>query len=109
MLDIKFIRDNLEFVKTAAKNKNREVDWDVLLNLDDRRRDLIKKSEQLRAERNKRVELSSPNLQANLKKGGQTIREQGKLIKEELKKLEDELREVEDKFNQLMLDRKSVV
>ena len=53
MLDIKFIRENLELCKEAAKNKNREVDWEGLLSLDDRRRELIGKVEELRTERNK--------------------------------------------------------
>ena len=86
MLDIKYIRENLDLVKAAAINKNREVDWEMLLKLDDRRRELIGKAEGLRADRN-----------AN------TDREKGKQIKQNLKVLEDELREIEEKFNSLML------
>jgi len=41
MLDIKFIKENLELCKTAAINKGREVEWDELLKLDDKRRELI--------------------------------------------------------------------
>ena len=52
MLDIKFIRENLELCKEAAKNKNRVVDWDALLELDEKRRELIGKSEVVRAKRN---------------------------------------------------------
>lgn len=48
MLDIKFIRENLELCKEAAKNKNRVVDWDALLALDQKRRELIGKSEVVR-------------------------------------------------------------
>jgi len=88
MLDIKFIRENLEVCKTAAKNKNRDVEWDGLLALDDKRRELIGISEKLRAERN------------TLKKEDQ---ERGKSIKLELKAIEDELRSVEEKFGILML------
>ncbi|MFZ5845716.1 MAG: serine--tRNA ligase, partial [Patescibacteria group bacterium] len=94
MLDIKFIRENLELVKQAAKNKNREVDWDGLLALDDRRRELIGKVEELRSERNKlsRTQTIEPNDQ-----------KRGKEIKSELKKFEEELKEVEEKFGLLML------
>lgn len=88
MLDIKFIRDNLAIVQKAAKNKGRKVDWDKLLELDDKRRELIEKSEKLRAQRN---ESSVDN------------REKGKQIKLDLKKIEDALREVEEKFQELML------
>ena len=88
MLDIKFIRDNLELCKTAAKNKNRDVDWDTLLSLDEKRRDLIGKAEKLREERN------------TLTREDQV---RGKLLKEELKKIDEELRSVEEKFGLLML------
>lgn len=92
MLDINFIRDNLELVKTAAKNKNREVDFDRLLILDDRRRTLIGTIEQLRGERNK---LSGSDSVDN--------RERGKKIKEDLKKWAEELKNLEQEFHNLML------
>lgn len=90
MLDIKFIRENLALCQEAAKNKNREVDWDMLLKLDDKRRELIGKSEVLRAERN------------TLSKDPEQARTRGKELKEELKVLEGELREIEEKFTALM-------
>jgi len=93
MLDIKFIRDNLELCKQAAKNKNREVEWDKLLTLDDRRRELIGKSEEVRGQRNKLGGSATD----------EKVRVAGKKIKEELKKLEDELRKIEGEFNQLLL------
>ena len=52
MLDIKFIRENLEVCKTAAKNKNREVDWDRLLALDEGRRSLQHELDDTRFTRN---------------------------------------------------------
>ncbi|HLD24806.1 MAG TPA: serine--tRNA ligase [Patescibacteria group bacterium] len=88
MLDIKFIRENLELCKTAAVNKNRTVDWDGLLALDEKRRSLIGKSEDLREERNKLTREQA---------------ERGKVIKQELKGLEDELRDTEHQFESIML------
>ena len=88
MLDIKFIRDNLDICKTAAKNKNRDVNWNAILMLDDKRRELIGTSERLREERNK------------LTRDDQV---RGKSIKQELKTIEDQLRGVEEEFNLLML------
>lgn len=93
MLDIKFIRENLELCKLAAVNKNRVVEWDELLGLDDKRRKLIGVSEKLREERNK---LTRDDV------------ERGKAIKSKLKAMEDELRSVEEKFGQLMLTVPSV-
>ncbi len=92
MLDIKFIRENLEACKTAAINKNREVDWDGLLRLDEKRRQLISQAEVLRSERN---EISKTRQEGNEKRG--------KEIKLELKALEEELRGVEEQFGLLML------
>ncbi len=88
MLDIKFIRDNLDICKAAAKNKNRDVDWASLLGLDDKRRELIGVSEKLREERN------------TLTRDDQV---RGKSIKLELKTIEEELRATEEKFGLLML------
>jgi seryl-tRNA synthetase len=93
MLDIKFIRENLELCKTVAVNKNRVVDWESLLSLDGKRRDLISQSEAVRNARNK-ANTSS--------KGDEKAREEGKKLKEKLKLLEDELRDVEQKFQQAM-------
>lgn len=102
MLDINFIRENLDLVKEAAKNKNREVDLDRILALDDERRKLIGQIGVLRAKRNKQ----------GLGIGGQGTgksqvtaedRQRGRELKQELKKLEEELRGVEEKLNLLLL------
>jgi seryl-tRNA synthetase len=92
MLDIKFIRENLELCKTAAINKNRVVDWDALLALDEQRRALIGKAEVLRAERN---DVSRTRSEESIARG--------KALKEELKTLEETLRTTEEKFSQAML------
>ncbi|MDO8451772.1 MAG: serine--tRNA ligase [bacterium] len=119
MLDINFIRDNLDVCKTAAKNKNREVDWEMLLKLDDKRRELIGKIEELRKERNeisgKRPDFAAPSPKQLWRVGDkatpgeqassppdQARAKRGKEIKEILKTLEGELREIEEKFIHLM-------
>ncbi len=91
MLDITYIRNNLERCKAAAKNKKREVLWDTLLSLDIKRRELIGQWEKLRAARNK--------ISGNNENG----REEGKKLKVALKTLEEELRNVEAEFEALML------
>ncbi len=53
MLDINFIRQNKEKVLQAAKNKNREINLDKILDLDEKRRILIAQSQSLREKRNK--------------------------------------------------------
>ena len=102
MLDIKFIRENPKLVEEKAKQKGYSVDVKKLLEVDEKRRKLIEEIDKLRSERNKRSELASPNLPANLKKGGETIRAQGKKIKEELKAKEDELEKLQEEFYTLI-------
>lgn len=101
MLDIKYIRENLETVKKAAKDKNREVDWDKLLKLDEKRRELIGKIEEKRAKRN---EISNYKLQITNKiQNPNDQKEEGKKLKEEIRDLEDELNTVEKEYDGLML------
>ncbi|MEK9176829.1 MAG: aminoacyl--tRNA ligase-related protein, partial [Patescibacteria group bacterium] len=53
MLDIKFIRENLDLVKAAAKKKRITVDVEKLIAVDDARRALMTTVEGARAEQNK--------------------------------------------------------
>jgi len=92
MLDIQFIRQNLELCKEAAKNKNREVHWEKLLTLDDKRKELIGKSDSFRSERN-----------TIAKERTEDAIVRGKKIKEALKAVEEELRVVEEELNILLL------
>jgi len=52
MLDIKFIRENLEVVKLAVTKKNMTVDLDRLIKVDDERRELMQSMETKKAEQN---------------------------------------------------------
>lgn len=53
MLDIKFIRENLDIVKQSLQNRNLKLDLSSLLKLDDQRRAILVELESLRAKRNK--------------------------------------------------------
>jgi seryl-tRNA synthetase len=92
MLSIDYIRENPEKVKTAAKNKNREVDIDKILKLDDQRRELIQKTQKLREERNV----------LSKQKFSEEVKKRGIEIKEELKGLDEELGKVEKEMNMLI-------
>jgi len=52
MLDIKFIRENVELVKENCKNRNVSVDIDRLLSLDEERRNLQQQIDDFKAVRN---------------------------------------------------------
>lgn len=92
MLSIDFIRENPEKVKQAAIHKNREVDIDKILKLDERRRELIQHSQTLREERNTLAR----------QKVDDKVITRGKEIKEELKKIEDQLTAVENELKELL-------
>lgn len=53
MLDIKWIRENPEAAKEGIKNKRAKGDVDRILELDDKRRELLQKAETLKADRNR--------------------------------------------------------
>ena len=52
MLDLKFIRENLELVKNKLSQRNSDIDLDRLVKIDQKRREIIQEVETLRNERN---------------------------------------------------------
>lgn len=99
MLSIKFIRENVERVKSAIKAKQIDVDLDQLLELDGRRRKLTSDINQLREQRN-RLSLSIRTLQGQEK---QDAIAESKQVGENLKTREEELNQVQADFDRLML------
>ena len=99
MLDIKYIRENLDTVKRAAKVKRVTVDLDQIIHLDDRRRELLQKVEAIRGEKNKASE-NIPKLQGEEKKA---ILDKMKSYSTEEKTLDEDLKDVERELLKLML------
>ena len=89
MLDINFIRNNLEKVEHSTREKGYKIDVKNVLNLDDERKKLLLKVENLRKRRNEI---------AAAMKGGKPSEElisEGKNVKTELSTLESELSTLE--------------
>lgn len=99
MLDVKFIRENTDTIKTAAKNKRIEINIDRLLALDDKRRELIQKVEKLRAEKNK----GSGEIPRLKGAGKEKLLIRMKELSAEEKSLNEELKKVEEELNGLLL------
>ncbi|MEJ0021226.1 MAG: serine--tRNA ligase [Candidatus Doudnabacteria bacterium] len=96
MLDIKFIRENADKVKQAVKNKKATANIDHLLSLDDQRRKLTVKIEDLRAKRNE--------ITQKLKAGkDDELIKQSKSLKDELGKFELEFEEIDKQWTSEML------
>ncbi|MEX0917528.1 MAG: serine--tRNA ligase [Candidatus Paceibacterota bacterium] len=100
MLDIKFIRENLEIVKQAAQKKRIDVDLDRLMAVDDTRREIMARMEERKAEQNRvSKEIAAAGDDA---KRQQLITEmQG--LKAEIGKDEDSLGPVMEEWQALML------
>lgn len=96
MLDIRFIRENADAVQRASEQKGYRVSISDLLELDDSRRDLQKRVDELRQRRNE---------VASRMKGGkpeQDLVDRGKAIKAELGQLESQLDMVNGRYMALL-------
>ena len=99
MLDIKFIRDNLELVKAGALKKHISVDLDRLLVVDDKRRELMTAVEAARAKQNQASE-KIPS--ASPVEREQLLREM-KILKDASSEREEELKGVMVEWQTLMV------
>lgn len=77
MLDIRFIRENAELVEKKAEQKGYKVNIKHFLELDEKRRQLLSKTEELRAKRNELAhQLKSGNPTKDQLLLGQSLRDQ---------------------------------
>lgn len=97
MVDINFIRDNIENIKQAVINKNLTLNVDELLSVDDKRRELLSKVEQLNAQRN------SLNDELQKAEDKNIVIAKGREVKEKLAQLEPEYEDVKQQFENLII------
>src|SRR3989338_1963159 len=99
MLDIKFIRENKDLVKAAAEKKRLDFDVEKLITVDEKRRKLLGKVEEMRAEQkvanNEIVKASSDERDK--------VWEKMKTLKENWEREEEELKDVMREWRTLML------
>jgi len=98
MLDIKFIRENLEVLVAVAQHKNIKLDFDRLLKLDDDRKKLGQRIEELRNEKNK-VSKEIPKMTADEK--AQALAKM-KDVDLEQGQLEEKLKPIMSEYNEMM-------
>ncbi|MBI2420859.1 MAG: serine--tRNA ligase, partial [Candidatus Levybacteria bacterium] len=94
MIDIKLLRENPDKIREAVKKKGFDVDIDHILEIDNKKRELDLKVQNLREQRNKAAKAAS-NAVDNEKVN---IIEEGKRIKGELEKEENALKAVEEEL-----------
>jgi seryl-tRNA synthetase len=93
MLDIKFIRENLEVVKMAVAKKRMSVDLDRLVTLDDDRRTLMQNIESKKAEQNRvsdGIPLATPEARQSLISEMQSLKSVIQAEEEKLKPVMEE-------------------
>lgn len=101
MLDPKTIRENIELVFESLRKRGADFNLNLLLELDEKRRGLIKETEGLKNERN----ILSDEI-ARLKKKGEDVVKQIEYLKDigrKISQLEQELRQVEKQWEDMML------
>jgi len=104
MLDIAFIRQNVDAVKAAIRNKRFDLDLDELLAADKLRRELTATLDVRRARKN---EISALMPKAS-KEERRALIEEGKEVRAEIESLEPASNEAKKKFDELMLRVPSV-
>jgi seryl-tRNA synthetase len=104
MLDITYIRQNVELVKTACANKNLDASViDRLFEIDEQRRSLQQQTDALRQAANANVDAIKIAVAAG-QKPDQVLVEKGKTLKTQLKELEPRVKTIAEQFEQLMLE-----
>lgn len=93
MLDIKFIRENKEEIKQNCANRGVKIDVDLLLQVDEERREALKKIEELRALRKQK---------SKAKPEPEEI-EKMRQVGEEIKILEDKFEKISAQYIDLLL------
>ncbi len=95
MLDIKFVRQNLKIIEKELSKRGAKINIVHLLDIDEKRRELISKIEKLREKQNKGSKKTA-------KPNEETVKEMKK-IKKEITELNLLLTEKENEFQELML------
>lgn len=102
MLDMKFVRDNLEVVQQMLKNRNNSLSLDGFADLEKKRRDILNEVEQLKNHRN----ATSKKIGAMKKAGEDTteISAEMRKVGEKISALDNDLKEVENNLRDFLLN-----
>ena len=101
MLDLKFVRDNMDYVRDALKRRGTEVPLSWFVDLDRARRDILVSVERLRAERNAASE-EIGRLRRD-KKDASALMERMKQVSAKIKEQEAGLPDIERRMEEMLL------
>ena len=97
MLDYKFIKDNLAAVKENIKNRNMTADADLVVELFDKRTELVTEQQLLQQKRNENAKAMKQKLDNDKR---QELIEIGKKLKEEVAVVDEKLSDIEVKLDE---------
>lgn len=100
MLDLKYIRENVDEVKSFLKARNSDFNLDEVIDLDKKRREILAEVEILKKKRND--ESAEIGKLKREKKDASSLLEQMQIIAEKIKKLDETLVKVETDLNHLL-------
>ncbi len=103
MLDIRFVRENLEEVERGLAHKNAQWDSARFLELDQARREGISVEEALQAERNATSKQIGKMMAAGQKEEAEAAKERVREINAELELATKQRQEVEDALNEILM------
>lgn len=106
MLDIKYIRENIDIVKENIRKKNQDEKLELVdrvVQLDELRRENIKKTDAKRARRNEIADLMPKLFKENRQEEANVLKEEAKKIAEEIKELEKSVEEETEEYNKILL------
>jgi seryl-tRNA synthetase len=101
MLDIKFLRQNIDFVKSRIAQRGQNIDLDDFVRLDAKRRDILQEVEALRNERN--AVSKQVGERKKLKEDAQDLISRMGDVSKRIRELEDGLKETEETLQNLLM------
>jgi len=101
MLDIKFVRDNVDLVRKKTLERGLDIDLGIFTELDLKRRDILREVEVLRNERNT-VSKEIGTLKKNKEDASELISRMGE-VSSRIKILDDSLKETESELHELIM------
>lgn len=103
MLDMKFVRENLDAVTTAMKNRNADFDAEKFAELDKSRRELIGEEEALQADRNSSSKQVGEMMKAGNASSAEQLKEHVKEINSKLEGITLRREEIEAELNDILM------
>jgi seryl-tRNA synthetase len=101
MLDIKFLRQNVDLVRRKMRERGQEIDLDAFTGMDATRRDILQEVEALRNERNQASRVIGER--KKLKEDASSIIARMAEVSSRIRELEESLKKVEEGLDAMMM------